>query len=410
MTAVTTQLTSTPASAVALTFKVPVAGSVSETQITYTIKNVKKAATDTVNQVTKTVTAPVSGGYATIDTSPDTYFATGLVEISATVGESTKFTPTIVCNNADFTVGFAATPNDLTVGTAGTLKNLTITAPTGTKTFDYSITVEGVKETIAAVTADDASNATTVTVSAAPFDTTTTVTATGAVTIKVTISDVKREATLGGTTVTGVTISSNAVSYGGATKDDGGADAKIALGADGTVKSDLVLTVTAVGATGTAEILRVNGASLVGTYKVDVTDRTATTITFEDVQIEDVTENVSFLIVFTPNTARTISWASALDTPASLNGSTDNYSITALTASGANISTPKSAYKGETVKVTVSGAAAGGSFADNGTITVKANGTTVGTKDAAAGAMDFEFTMPDENVTITVEYAAPVVP
>ena len=302
-------LTTDPSTPATLTFKVPVAGSVSETQITYTIKNVKKATTDTDSQVIKTVTAPVSSGYATINTSPDTYFATGLVEISATVGESTKFTPTIVCNNADFTVGFAATPNDLTVGTAGTLKKLTITAPTGTKTFDYSITVEGVEETIAAVTADDASGAAAVTVSAAPFDTTTTVTATGAVTIKVQISDVKREATYATTTPVGPGIDASATATFAGKADSN----KFDLAANGTVTGDLVIdnNNTPFGKVGTVSIFRVDGAEIDGTAPTATVARSDDEATLTGVKLKNITGDVTFYVEFTESPSAMLSWAKA---------------------------------------------------------------------------------------------------
>ncbi len=304
--ATSTQLTTTPGSATTLTFTIPVAGSVSETKVTYTIKNVKKAATDTVNQYTETKTVPVSGGVANV-TTDGSYFATGLVEISATVGESTKFTPTIVCNNADFTVGFATTPDDLTVGTAGTLKNLTITAPTGTKTFDYSITVEGVKETIAAVTADDASGAAAVTVSAAPFDTTTTVTATGAVTIKVQISDVKREATYATTTPVGPGIDASATATFAGKADSN----KFDLAANGTVTGDLVIdnNSTPFGKVGTVSIFRVDGAEIDGTAPTATVARDDDEATLTGVKLKNITGDVTFYVEFTESPSAMLSWA-----------------------------------------------------------------------------------------------------
>jgi hypothetical protein len=184
-------LTTDPGTPATLTFKVPVAGSVSETQITYTIKNVKKATTDTNSQVIKTVTAPVSGGYATINTSPDTYFATGLVEISATVGEATKYMPqVVVTGNSNFQAELDSDQDELELNAAGALADLTITGPANVADFKYAITVEGVKETYS-ISETTVTGANTKNVTNAPFDNgSSSVTATGPVTIKVTISGV----------------------------------------------------------------------------------------------------------------------------------------------------------------------------------------------------------------------------
>jgi len=406
VTAVTTQLTSTPASAAALTFKVPVAGSVSETQITYTIKNVKKAATDTVNQVTKTVTAPVSDGYATINTGPDTYFATGLVEISATVGESTKFTPKIVMKDATgkFSAAFA---NDVELevdGTAVKLPNFTITMPAGVASYDYVITATGLSPEFTEVK-DTGKNAN-VTLSNGQFGASgTDFTATGEVTFTVEIKNVTMQATF--TTASGVggfgTLSAQKFA-------NTSAAAQFTLDADGTKTGKLELTNDAALLPGTATIVSVDGATLVSGGTVDVTAR-GTSVVFPSVKIADITGAVTFYVKYEPKTSYTITQftSAQVDTK-------NDWSTTTAPASPA--------VEGEVVEITLTAAGNGGGavVAQSVVVNVTANGNPVELKaadgtspaeafDVAAGASGsalsttYKFTMPAGNVVIAVAAA-----
>ena len=400
-----TQLTTTPGSATTLTFTIPVAGSVSETKVTYTIKNVKKAATDTVNQYTETKTVPVSGGVANV-TTDGSYFATGLVEISATVGESTKFTPKIVMKDATgkFSAAFASDVELEVDGTAVKLPNFTITMPAGVASYDYVITATGLSPEFTEVK-DTGKNAN-VTLSSGQFGASgTDFTATGEVTFTVEIKNVTMQATF--TTASGV---GGFGTLSGQKFANTSAAAQFTLDADGTKTGKLELTNDAALLPGTATIVSVDGATLVSGGTVDVTARD-TSVVFPSVKIADITGAVTFYVKYEPKTSYTITqFASAqVDTK-------NDWSTTTTPASPA--------VEGEVVEITLTAAGnGGGAVVDQSVVVnVTANGNPVELKaadgtspaeafDVAAGASGsalsttYKFTMPAGNVVIAVAAA-----
>ena len=395
---------------------------VSQTDITYTLTNVSlpdgtpaptkpgAAITNGVYTYTEENVAVTSGKTGTITT--EALYATGRVTLTVTVGDATEQTVTYVVEGLDGVT--ASGTNSLTTDstTGGNLGTITLTGiPANVASYDYTVSFTGIAAVDGSTLTCTDDDATGNTITAAPFNGSTAVYATGPVTVTITISDVKTEYTFDSVRVE--TASRAYIKGAGLTWtfDSQSAGDPIGVNADGTFEGDLAATgMDALTVPGTVTLEVLNGAELDGPFTAKL-ERGATSIDFSGVKLKNVTGMIIFQVTFEAAQTYTLEWDDALKAAATVGSSTDKYHISASTVSGEAFTEGNGVAEGEEVVITITGTeTTPSSWTDTGEISVLVNGDSAGVTASGSGALSnggtrtFTFTMPAEPVTLTLTY------